>query len=138
MIEVHAQRIADAVETLIGSPFRLHGRDPQTGLDCVGLVLSALAAGGISPPRVPAYRLKQAAPPDIDSLARQVGLRPASGKAQPGDLLAFAPGPAQTHLGIKVRRGLVHAHAALGRVCLTPEPLPWPLTGHWRADFQGL
>lgn len=32
--------------TLLGVPFRLHGRDPQRGLDCAGLLLTALHRTG--------------------------------------------------------------------------------------------
>jgi cell wall-associated NlpC family hydrolase len=42
--------LATAAETLVGSRFRLHGRDPETGLDCVGVVAAAMAAIGQSPP----------------------------------------------------------------------------------------
>jgi murein DD-endopeptidase / murein LD-carboxypeptidase len=28
--------------------------------------------------------------------------------------------------------GLVHAHAGLGKVVVTPAPLPWPIERHWR------
>ncbi len=34
--------LAAAALNLIGTPFRLHGRDPATGLDCVGLVAEAM------------------------------------------------------------------------------------------------
>lgn len=38
----------------------------------------------------------------------------------------------QLHLMIGTRDGIVHAHAGLGRVVLTPGPSPWPLLGAWR------
>ena len=31
-----AQALAEAAAALVGSRFRLHGRDPATGLDCIG------------------------------------------------------------------------------------------------------
>ena len=34
--------IAAAARALVGVPFRLQGRDPALGLDCVGLVGAAL------------------------------------------------------------------------------------------------
>ena len=36
--------LAAAAESLVGTRFRLHGRDPDTGLDCVGLLAASLAA----------------------------------------------------------------------------------------------
>ena len=35
--------LAQAAQKLIGSPFRLHGRNRETGLDCIGVVGAALA-----------------------------------------------------------------------------------------------
>jgi len=50
-----------------------------------------------------------------------------------GDVLVFAPGPAQLHLAIVAPGGgIIHAHAGLRRVVRTPFPLPWPIIGHWR------
>ena len=36
--------IAAAARALVGVPFRLQGRDPALGLDCVGLVGAAMRA----------------------------------------------------------------------------------------------
>ena len=47
-----ADAFARAAEALIGTPFALHGRSPQHGLDCVGLVACGLEACG-NAPRVP-------------------------------------------------------------------------------------
>ena len=49
-----------------------------------------------------------------------------------GDVLLLRPGPAQVHLAIVGAGGLIHAHAGLGRIVLTPPPLPWPIERHWR------
>ena len=38
--------LAHAAEGFVGASFRLHGRDPIIGLDCVGLVLLAMAEIG--------------------------------------------------------------------------------------------
>lgn len=37
---VSPDEFADAAEALLGAPFRLGGRDPATGIDCVGLAIS--------------------------------------------------------------------------------------------------
>ena len=42
-----AMRFAKAAEELVGTPFRLHGRTPAAGVDCVGLVACALKHGGV-------------------------------------------------------------------------------------------
>ena len=38
--------LARAALGLKGAPFRLHGRDPATGLDCIGLFAVAMARAG--------------------------------------------------------------------------------------------
>jgi cell wall-associated NlpC family hydrolase len=130
--------LAEAALALVGRPFRLHGRDPATGLDCIGLVAVALQRTG-HPALAPAgYRLRN---PDIDAwlqFAGAAGLRPAHGPARPGDVLLVAPGPWQHHLLVAGQRGhFIHAHAGLGRVVEMPGPLPWPTVRHWRIDRKG-
>lgn len=126
--------IAAAAKSLVGVPFRLHGRDRRIGLDCLGVV--ALAHGGAM--EVPAtYRLRALEGGERDSLvaaaARSMGLAPADGPAVPGDVLMLRPGACQLHFAVAVdRRRIVHPHAGLGRVVLGPIPEDWPLAGLWR------
>lgn len=122
-----------AAEELMGTPFRLHGRDPARGLDCVGLVAAALQAAG-RPARAPTgYRLRQLDPGPLLDAAEASGLGLVAGAVQPGDVLLVRPGPAQLHLVIAGADGsFVHTHAGLGRVVRTPAPLPWPIERHWR------
>jgi cell wall-associated NlpC family hydrolase len=124
---------AAAAESFIGTPFRFRGRDPRTGLDCVGLVGAALQALGARTPFVPPYAMWQrdfAA--QLDSAA-DAGFADVTGDPRAGDLLLLRPGPAQVHLAVVgASGGLVHAHAGLGKVVLTPPPVPWPIERHWR------
>lgn len=118
-----------AAQSMVGAPFRLHGRDPSRGLDCVGLVAAALGTAA-----APAgYRLRNR---DISrplALAPAAGLVETSGAVEPGDVLLVRTGPAQHHLLIAdARGGFVHAHAGLRRVVAMPGPLPWPVERHWR------
>ena len=125
--------LARAAETLIGTPFRLHGRDPRTGLDCAGLVHTALLACGH--PGLPpfAYGLRNS---DIGAglaALRSASLVETDGTPLPGDVLLAHAGPAQVHLLIAATGNrFVHAHAGLRRVLATPAPLPWPILRHWR------
>jgi cell wall-associated NlpC family hydrolase len=126
--------LAHAAERFVGASFRLHGRDPIMGLDCVGLVLLAMAEIG-RPVRLPvSYALRNLEPERLLQLPRTAGLfEPDDPKLEQGDVLAFTPGPAQLHLAIvAASRGIIHAHAGLRRVLRTPFPLPWPIIGHWR------
>lgn len=124
--------LAHAAEGFVGASFRLHGRDPERGLDCVGLALAALEAIGLRV-RVPAYRLRMRDIGGLVATASDAGLVEASGPVRPGDVLLVRLGPAQHHLAIAASGGgFVHAHAGLGRVVLTPAPLPWAEERRWR------
>ena len=125
---------AAAAHNLIGVPFRLHGRDPATGLDCVGLVGAALEAAG-SQPEFPAnYTLRNTSIESLLQFAARNGFAETGGRLQTGDLLLVVTGPAQFHLVIatNAKGAAIHAHAGLRRVVLTPAPLPWSPVKHWR------
>ena len=124
--------LAAAAERLIGVPFRLHGRDPVRGLDCVGLVAAALAEAGRPALAPVGYRLRQVAIDGLLGAAATSGLAETAGAIEPGDVLLVRPGPAQHHLVVAAAGGFVHAHAGLGRIVLTPPPLAWPVEHHWR------
>lgn len=125
--------LAVAAERLVGVPFRLHGRDPERGLDCVGLVAAALAATGRVVRAPTGYRLRPGCIDGFLEAAERSGLIDAEGPAAPGDVLLVRAGPAQPHLVVAASWGdFVHAHAGLGRVVLTPPPLGWPVERRWR------
>jgi cell wall-associated NlpC family hydrolase len=125
--------LAAAAERLVDVPFRLHGRDPVRGLDCVGLVAAALTAIDRAVPAPAGYRMRQLAIGRLLGAAARAGLIDADGPIAPGDVLLVRTGPAQHHLLIAAASGgFVHAHAGLGRVVLTPPPLGWPIDHHWR------
>ena len=126
-----AARFAAAAASLVGTPFRLHGRDPATGLDCVGLVASGLEMAGRSPPVLPDYTLRNLSIARFLGLLTELGLESVTGPVRPGDLLLCKPGPGQFHLGIASGdEAVIHAHAGVGRV--VAAPWPWPQAGHWR------
>lgn len=124
-------RIAAEALALVGASFRLRGRVPATGLDCVGLVLAALTGAGLRVSEPPAYALRGTGRARANALLRAGGLVPADGE-QPGDVLLVDSGPMQLHLMVRAEAGHVHAHAGLGRVVLMPPPAPWPILGLWR------
>ncbi len=110
----------------IGSRFRPHGRDPATGLDCVGL---AGFAFGAEVPRDYALRNGDAA--RVRALVSGLGLIEAEGAAA-GDLLLLRTGPGQIHLAIDSGEGIIHADAMLRRVVERPGAPPWPVIARWR------
>jgi cell wall-associated NlpC family hydrolase len=120
-------RVADAALAAVGARFRLHGRDPATGLDCVGLAALALRAGGYAGAVPTGYRLRGEVPAALLDAAM-----PRCGGERPGDLLLFRSGPGQGHLGVRTARGFVHADAGIGRVVERAGAAPWPLVAAWR------
>lgn len=124
--------IAARALALVGVPFRLHGRRPAVGLDCVGLAAAALRIADVPDQ----YTLRG------DHLERVAAffaagsfVRIECGLAQAGDILLLSPSVRQLHLAIVTDEGAVHAHAGLRQVVLSPLPLPWPVIDHWR--FSG-
>ncbi|MCX7865100.1 MAG: hypothetical protein N2423_08725, partial [Novosphingobium sp.] len=113
--------------------FRLHGRDPATGLDCLGVLSQAMAAIG-RPVRLPSgYRLRSHTPSGLDDWAKRCGFEPVSPPSKPGDVMMVCCAPCQPHLLVIVDGDrFVHAHAGLKRVVIEPCPVTWPIIGHWR------
>lgn len=125
--------LAEAARTLIGCPFRLHGRDPATGLDCVGLVSAALAASGVRPVVPSGYGLRNLDIAQWLPLARQSGLVPAPGAIGAGEVLLIALAHCQHHLVIAAdAMTVIHAHAGLRRVVLQPLDPAWQVAAKWR------
>jgi cell wall-associated NlpC family hydrolase len=125
--------LARAAESFAGVPFRFRGRDPRTGLDCAGLVAASLTKLGMPPPPLPPYSMRQTSFAALFASEAAAAFVDVGGTPLPGDLLLVRPGPAQVHLGLVSQSGgLVHAHAGLGKVVVTPPPVPWPLEWHWR------
>ena len=133
MAEALGQAAWSAGLGLLGVPFRLHGRDPASGLDCVGLVAAAYAAAGYAPALLPdRYRLRGEDAASVLRWLTDAGLVAAHGAVQPGDVALSAMGFGQLHLMLLAPDGALHAHAGLGRVVLTPGAPPGRVTGRWR------
>lgn len=125
------EALAAAAEELIGVRFRLHGRDPATGLDCIGVLAAALAGIG-RPPLLPTgYALRSRALPQLAPFAVACRFAACEGAVLPGDVLMLRVGPCQHHLVVATRGGFVHAHAGLRRVVKAPS-LDAPVVGRWR------
>lgn len=128
-----ANGLAREALALVGTPFRLHGRDPRTGLDCVGVLAAALAGLGRAPDLPIGYTLRGRSLPDLDRVAAACGLAAATGPILPGDVLLVQPGPIQHHLMIAVAADrFVHAHAGLRRVVCGPIQPEWDIVAQWR------
>lgn len=127
------QQLAAAAESFVGVRFRLHGRDPATGLDCIGLLAASLARLGQRAVLPAGYSLRMRSLPEMDGFVFGSGLVAASAGPQPGDVRLVAVGPGQVHLVITASDlRVVHAHAGLARVIHSAMPANWPTLGHWR------
>lgn len=126
--------LARAAQSLIGIPFRLHGRDPATGLDCVGLLDAAMRLNGRHPALPNGYTLRSLRCDGAETIAATCGFVPARGSSGPGDVLLVRSAPCQFHLLISATTpgAFVHAHAGLRRVVLGQIRADWPVTSHWR------
>lgn len=125
--------LAQAAEALLGCPFRLHGRDPATGLDCVGLVAAAITASGLTPEPPSGYALRNLSVDQWLPFANRSGLAQASRPIRTGDILLIRLGQCQHHLVIAADAGsVIHAHAGLGQVVQQPLESTWSIVTHWR------
>ncbi len=125
--------LAAAAAGFVGVPFRLHGHDPRTGLDCVGLVTASLEAIGhaADPPR--GYGLRNSSITNWLDHAQLSGLVVAKGSITPGDVLLVRSGPGQHHLMIaQSAASVIHAHAGLRRVVRQPLAPDQNLAAQWR------
>lgn len=136
MAEAAGERVWRAALGLVGTRFRLHGREPVHGLDCVGLVAAACRAAGVAVGEVPdRYRLRGETGEQVTRWIAAAGLVEAVGVRACGDVVLSALGFGQTHVVLIGRVtggwGHVHAHAGLGRVVLMPGEPAGAVLGRW-------
>jgi hypothetical protein len=132
----HQAGIAASAATLLGAPFRLRGRSVDTGLDCVGVAVFCLWQNGHHCNAPSDYAVRGEFEERVQAFfdagnferVRDVSL-------VAGDILLLRPAARQLHLAVLTLHGAVHAHMGLGRVVLTPLPLPYPGIAQWR--FKG-
>jgi cell wall-associated NlpC family hydrolase len=116
--------------SLLGTQFRLHGRDPASGLDCVGLIALVHNRLAFAPT---GYALRNSCGDQWQALLDAAFTRRWSNVPQPGDVIVTAPAPNQQHLGIWTGASLIHAHAGLRKVVETPGAVDAPIIGIWFA-----
>jgi murein DD-endopeptidase / murein LD-carboxypeptidase len=128
MADKSADEIVARARAVLGTPFRLHGRDQENGLDCVGLV--ALAYGVRD--NIPSgYALRGGSVPGFARMIRALHLIERRGQSRAGDVLLMQAGPAQFHFGLWTGESLIHADAILRRTVEMPGTPPWPIVGAW-------
>lgn len=125
--------LARAAANLVGTRFLLHGRDPATGLDCIGLLAAALAGAG-RPAALPnGYALRMRDPAGWMPPPEALGFIPAQPPFMPGDAVLLRLGAVQVHLAIAAPDGgWIHAHAGLRRVVHQSVLPDGTILHHWR------
>ena len=99
--------LVDAARSLIGTPFRHHGRT-RLGVDCVGLVvLARRLAFGISEDDC-SYTTRPTSRQVMEKLSAH-GTRVPIRSVTPGDVAVLRFGPFSSHLGIVTPTGVVHS-----------------------------
>ena len=127
--------VAAAARDMVGARFRPQGRDPELGLDCVGLVVAALERAGVPIDARHDHPQRGGDPIAVAQRIDGAGLRRiAPVAAGAGDILLAEAGPAQLHLAVLTTTGFVHADAGLRRVTEVPGRPHWPVIGAWRAE----
>jgi cell wall-associated NlpC family hydrolase len=123
----------DAAKRLVGTGFRLQGRDPATGLDCIGVVIAAYAAAGVKLAALDDYPLRGTALADALAAIAASGLTRRESAAAAGDVALYALPAGQLHVALLGPASLIHADAGLRRVVEAPlARLPAPLAcWHW-------
>lgn len=127
-------RAWQAALALVGTPFRLHGRDPAHGLDCVGVIIAAYRHAGHSfvlPD--PDYRFGGHALASAWQPLTAAGFRSVTdANHQMGDIAVQLWPGGRLHLLMCGPDGAVHAHAGLRRVVFGLQPPDDDLHGRWR------
>jgi hypothetical protein len=119
----------------VGCPFRLHGRDPVTGVDCVGLVHASLVAMGRHPVAPRGYGLRNLAVDQWLDFAARSELVPADGMIGADEVLLVALGYGQHHLMITTGPDeIAHAHAGLRRVVRHRRDPASRICARWRVS----
>ena len=121
---------------IVGVRFRPQGRDPATGLDCVGLVLHAF---GIPPDQVRRdYRLRGNRRDEIKAELSRYFEPTSNRSSRAGDVVLCCLRGRQFHLALHCGGAFVHADARARRVVETPGTPQWPILGTYRFALRNL
>ena len=126
----HAAR----ARALVGIRFRPQGRNPELGLDCIGLVLCAFDLPADQVRRD--YRMRGDHCREMLFALAKPFRRIAPRQRKSGDVLLLQVAPEQSHLAIVTASGFVHADARRGKVVETPGIPPWPVVAAFRRRIR--
>jgi len=122
--DLHRQKIFLTARDCVGSPFRHQGRDPASGLDCVGLIVFVVRT--LNPGAFDYKGYKRI--PGREAISRYAGmagfLKKPMARMAAGDVVILRFGRYLEHAAILSDRGIIHACEKYGRVVehgLDPE-----------------
>ena len=129
------QSIIDAARACLGTPFHHQGRAPGLGLDCIGLIITALTAVGKSVRDRADYGRR----PDGQSLVAALIDHGATRveEIEAGDVLLFRYDNQPQHVALATSPDtIIHSFAPAGKVVETSIGTYWKrrLTGIYRFD----
>ena len=132
------ERMIAAARACLGTPFHHQGRAPGVGLDCIGLVIVALRAVGITVRDRADYGRR----PDGKSLVAALQEHGAKQVAEinAGDILLFRYDGQPQHVALATGADtMIHSFAPAGKVVETNIGSYWKrrLTGVYRFSFTG-
>lgn len=123
--------IIAAARRCLGTPFHHQGRQPRHGIDCIGLIVVALRAIGLTVHDHTNYSRR----PDGKSLLAALtehGAKPVS-KIQPGDILLFRYDNQPQHVALATEPDrMIHSFAVAGEVVETI------IGDYWRRRLNGI
>lgn len=119
---------AARARALVGTRFRPQGHDPDTGLDCVGLVAATFGLRGNRRD----YRLRGDHRGELEAGLRRHFRKVSFVRCVAGDVILMRVSDDQLHLAVRSAGGFVHADARIGRVVETPGDPPWAVLGVFR------
>ncbi len=127
--------LAEAAASFVGAPFRLHGRDPASGIDCIGLLGCSLRKAGVNHQLPIGYKLRNESADPWLVCASLSGLSEICDTIKAGDVLLVSPSPGQFHIMIAEHSAsFIHAHIGFQRVIREPAPASISLIKHWRLE----
>ncbi len=117
----------------VKTPFVLHGRTPGHALDCIGLVAHCLNQNGYRGKIPIDYTMRGSHLARIQSyFSNPEFVTVPVDEYGDGDIAVVQCADRQFHVMIRAPTGWIHAHAGLGRVVFSPDPIIWPLIAIWR------
>jgi cell wall-associated NlpC family hydrolase len=125
-----------AAEGLVDVPFRLQGREAATGLDCVGVIVAAFAARGVTLNTIDDYALRGMSLRRAEAALERAGLQRTRGRIVAGDVGLYALPGRQLHLALLAPGKIIHADAGLRRVAMAPANRLPEAASRWRWKEQ--